>query len=68
LIYKAENVDTDKALEYIQTCLDIDMQRELRESAEVRKYHEGYRDGIEVAKSIFGCANFEKDDVGGDKE
>ena len=67
MIYKAENVDTDKAIEYLNSCIELDVQNELREKNEVIEYHRGYRDGIFLAKSMFECANFEKDEKVGDE-
>lgn len=57
--YKAKQVDTDKALEYIQSCKTYQDQRENFEYEKIKKYHEGIRKGLDVAEEIFTCANFE---------
>lgn len=61
--YKAKNVDTDKALEHLKELLRYDEEKQFKEVKEVEKYHEGYRDGLRVAMSMFECANYEKGEV-----
>lgn len=58
--YKPENVDTDKALAYIESCRKADEQKEHIETASIRKFHEGTRHGLDMAEEIFSCANYEK--------
>ena len=58
--YKAENVDTDKALEFIEECRKISYQEEHLEKTKIDSYYAGYRKGLEVAESIFDCSNYEK--------
>lgn len=61
--YKPENVDTDKALSYLETCRKADAQKERVEMASVQKLHEGIRCGLDMAEEIFSCANYEKKGV-----
>lgn len=58
--YKPENVDTDKALAYLESCRKTDEQRENIEQVSIRKFHEGTRHGLDMAEEIFSCANYEK--------
>lgn len=58
--YKAKNVDTDKALEYISQSIYQQRETECLEAAKVQKYYEGIRKGLDIAKRIFECSNFEK--------
>lgn len=58
--YKAKNVDTDKALEHIEWTRKYQDEEERFENAKVQKYYEGIRKGLDIAKGIFECSNFEK--------
>lgn len=58
--YKAENVDTDKAMDHIEYCRKADAQKEMIEKASVEKYHEGFREGLDAVERIFVCRNYEK--------
>lgn len=60
-MYKATNIDTDKALEAIEhfrRTKSIEQQRELHG---IQKYYEGIEKGLELAESLFECSNYEKD-------
>lgn len=57
--YKAKQVDTDKALEYINSCRAYYDQRESIEYEKIKKFHEGVRKGIDIAEEIFSCSNYE---------
>lgn len=61
--YKAEDVDTDKALNYIESCRKIDSEKECNEMISVQKFHEGVRHGLDIAEGIFECKNYEKQGV-----
>ena len=61
--FKAENVDTDRALDYIEQCRKADSEKERIEMASIQKFHEGVRHGLDVADNIFKCHNFEKKGV-----
>lgn len=58
--YKAENVDTDKALDFIERCRKEDSHKEYIERISVEKLHEGIRQGLDMAEQIFECRNYEK--------
>lgn len=58
--YKAENVDTDKALNYIELCRKGDAEQEYIEKVSVEKLHEGVRKGLDIAEGIFLCRNYEQ--------
>lgn len=58
--YKAKNVDTNKALEYIEWSRKSQNGAERLKIAEVQKYYEGVRKGLDIAEGIFTCANYEK--------
>lgn len=58
--YKAENVDTNKALDYIGYCRKIQTRQEQIEIIKVQKFHEGVRKGLDIAQGIFECSNYEK--------
>lgn len=61
--FKAENVDTDRALDYIEQCRNADSEKERIEMVSIQKFHEGVRHGLDVADNIFKCHNFEKKGV-----
>lgn len=61
--YKPENVDTDKALSYLESCRKADEQKEHMEAVSIRKFHEGTRHGLDMAEEIFSSANYEKQGV-----
>lgn len=58
--YKAKNIDTDKALEYIESSRKCQYEKEHLENAKTQKYYEGIRKGLDIAEGIFECSNFEK--------
>lgn len=60
--YKAKNVDTDKALEYIEWSRKFQEERENVETTAVKKYYEGVRKGLDIGEEIFQCGNYEKDE------
>lgn len=60
MIYKAENIDTEKAIEHLDILIKNSIINQNLERAKIEKYHEGYRDGIEDAKNMFYCSNYEK--------
>ena len=60
MIYIAENVDANKALEFIKDCEINSIEKEAREKENIGKYYEGYRKGLQVVKDIFYCSNYEK--------
>lgn len=58
-MYKAKNVDTDKALDYINESRRYQQQVETLEITSTRKYHEGISKGLDIAEEIFKCSNYE---------
>ena len=60
MIYKAKNIDTEKAERHLRDLLMDSQTRQAREREKIEKYYEGYREGIENAISIFYCSNYEK--------
>lgn len=60
--YKAKNVDTDKALEYIEWSRKYQEQQERIETIAVKKFYEGISKGLNIGEEIFRCGNYEKDD------
>lgn len=61
MVYKAKNIDTDKALEHLQEVVRHIYDRQFLETQKIEKYYEGYRDGISVAQDMFKCSNYEKE-------
>lgn len=58
-MYKAKNVDTDKALNYINESMRYQQQAETIEITSVQKYHDGIRKGLDIAEEIFTSSNCE---------
>lgn len=62
-MYKAKNVDTDKALKALDAALKIQREQTEIEIREKRAFLSGIEKGIYIAKSIFECSNYEKETV-----
>lgn len=60
-MYKAKNIDTDKALEALEKARDVQSRECGRKINEMQKYYEGVAKGIDIAESIFYCSEYEKD-------
>ena len=60
-MYKATNIDTDKALQAIEDMQCNKIEESERERYALRKYYEGIDKGLELAKGIFYCSNYEKE-------
>lgn len=60
MIYKAENIDTDKFLKEIQELQRSSVSNELKKKGEIQKYYEGYRDALNSIENMFFCSNYEK--------
>ena len=58
-MYKAKNVDTDKALNYINESRRYQQQAETLAITSAQKYYEGIRKGLDIAEEIFTCSNCE---------
>lgn len=61
--YKAENVDTDKALDYIESCRKGNAEEERIKMISTQKFHEGVCHGLDKAEEIFKHRNYEKQGV-----
>lgn len=61
MIYKAENIDTNKALQALNEARQYQEQNTAIEIAKLQARMDGIYKGIEIAESIFGCSNYEKD-------
>lgn len=62
MIYKAENIDTDKFLKQIDFLVDWDATNKSKEITGVEQYHEGYRKALYDIKNMFYCSNYEKEE------
>jgi hypothetical protein len=63
MAYKAKNIDTDKALEYLKEVSRDSYGKQHLEEQKIKKYYEGYRDGISIAQNMFYCSNYEKEGI-----
>ncbi len=61
-MYKATNIDTDKALEAIEYFRRRQSEIQQRELHGIQKYYEGIEKGLDLAEGIFECSNYEKDE------
>ncbi len=61
-MYKATNIDTDKALEAIETFRRRQSKLHQHELYGLQKYYEGVEKGLELAESLFECSCYEKDE------
>lgn len=59
-MYKATNIDTDKALKAIESFRRSQSTAHQRELHGINKYYEGLEKGLELAESLFECSNYEK--------
>ena len=59
-MYKAKNVDTDKALDAIDEARRAQEQIITLEIEKLRAKMEGVYLGLSIAESIFTCSNYEK--------
>lgn len=63
-MYKAQNVDTDKALEAIRNAYRFQTDQSEARVKEERAYMRGVEKGLDIAESIFTCSNYEKTAAG----
>lgn len=61
-MYKATNIDTDKALEAIEAFRRTKSLEHQKELYGIQKYYEGLEKGLELAEGLFECSAYEKDD------
>ena len=62
-MYKATNIDTDKALAVIEEFRRIKRSERQKELYGIERYYEGIEKGLERAESLFKCSNYEKDET-----
>lgn len=60
-MYKAKNVDTDKALEALHEARRFQEQDVALEIEKKRAYLNGVYKALDIAESMFSCSNYEKD-------
>ena len=60
-MYKAKNIDTDKALQALKEARDFQSGECERIVNETKAYYRGLAKGLDIAESIFYCSNYEKD-------
>lgn len=61
-MYKATNIDTDKALEAIESFRRSKSLEHQKELYGINKYYEGVEKGLELAESLFECSACEKEE------
>lgn len=61
-MYKATNIDTDKALEAIESFRRSKSLEHQKELYGINKYYEGVEKGLELAESLFECSAYEKEE------
>jgi len=61
-MYKATNIDTDKALKAIENCRYHKSLEQQKELYGIQKYYEGLEKGLDLAERLFECSNYEKDE------
>ena len=59
-MYKATDIDTDKALKAINDSRAIQERASQLRLEKERSYMEGLNKGLDIAESLFECANYEK--------
>ena len=59
-MYKATDVDTDKALKAINDSRAIQERASQLRAEKERSYMEGLNKGLDIAESLFECSNYEK--------
>lgn len=59
-MYKAENIDTDKALKAIDKSRVMQERASHLRSEKERSYMEGLNKGLDIAEDLFKCTDYEK--------
>ncbi len=62
-MYKAANIDTDKALNAIEAFRRSQSLEHQKQLYGIQKYYEGLEKGLELAESLFECPCYEKDEA-----
>lgn len=61
-MYKATNIDTDKALEAIESFRRVKSLEHQKELYGIQKYYEGLEKGFDLAERLFKCSAYEKEE------
>lgn len=61
-MYKAKNIDTDKALKYLGEMRKYAEEKCAVEVNEKIAYKNGMIEGLWIAEKMFCCSNYEKED------
>lgn len=59
-MYKAINIDTDKALKAIEESRRYQLNASMLRMEKERSYMEGLGKGLEIAEGLFKCSDYEK--------
>lgn len=59
-MYKATNIDTDKALKAIEESRKYQLNASMLRIEKERSYREGLGKGFELAEELFKCSDYEK--------
>lgn len=59
-MYKATNIDTDKAPEALNESREYQAKASQIRMEKERSYMEGVHKGLDIAEGLFKCANYEK--------
>lgn len=59
-MYKARNIDTDKALAAIEADRRIFEEQRAKELKATERYYDGIQKGLDIAARLFECSNYEK--------
>jgi len=61
-MYKATNIDTDKALEAVEDIRCRKSRECQREMYGIQRYYDGVETGLELAEGLFECPDYEKEE------
>lgn len=61
-MYKATNIDTDKALEAIKRERALQERESQLRAEKERSFMEGLNKGLDIAEGLFDCSNYEKEE------
>ena len=61
-MYKAKNIDTDKALKEIEESRSYQEKSTQMRIEKERSFLEGVNKGLDIAEGLFQCSNYEKEE------
>lgn len=61
-MYKAKNIDTDKALKEIEESRSYQEKATQMRIEKERSFLEGVNKGLDIAEGLFQCSNYEKEE------